>query len=42
MENGFVPVTDMHPSKPIKFIQSNAFGFGGNDSSLIFSTVDVN
>lgn len=42
MDNGFVPVTDMHPSSPIKFIQSNAFGFGGNDSSLIFSTVDAN
>ena len=41
MVNGFVPVTDMHSSKPIKFIQSNAFGFGGNDSSLIFSTVDA-
>ena len=39
MENGIVPVTDIHPKGEIKNIMSNAFGFGGNDSSIILSKV---
>lgn len=38
MDNGIVPVTDSHPKEPIRNIMSNAFGFGGNDSSIILST----
>jgi 3-oxoacyl-[acyl-carrier-protein] synthase-1 len=39
MENGIIPVTDIHPQKEIKYILSNAFGFGGNDSSIIISSM---
>ena len=51
MENGIVPLTS-HPSKatgrrdsgnpltPIRHIMSNAFGFGGNDSSIILSSYE--
>ncbi len=37
MEDGIVPVTDPEPKQPIRHILSNAFGFGGNDSSIILS-----
>lgn len=33
----FDPVTDSRPSRPVEHVMCNAFGFGGNDSSLIFS-----
>jgi 3-oxoacyl-(acyl-carrier-protein) synthase len=42
MEDGIIPITQypsrntQHPS-PITHILSNAFGFGGNDSSIILS-----
>jgi 3-oxoacyl-(acyl-carrier-protein) synthase len=39
MENGIIPVTDMQPKGKIRHILSNAFGFGGNDSSIILSVV---
>jgi 3-oxoacyl-(acyl-carrier-protein) synthase len=40
MENGIVPVTeDVHME--LKHVLSNAFGFGGNDSSLILSKCDA-
>jgi len=39
MEGGIIPVTDIHPKSEIKKIMSNAFGFGGNDSSIILSKV---
>ncbi|MBO4692271.1 MAG: beta-ketoacyl-[acyl-carrier-protein] synthase family protein [Bacteroidales bacterium] len=39
MEEGIIPVTDIHPKSEIKNIMSNAFGFGGNDSSIILSKV---
>ena len=39
MENGIIPVTDTHPQKKIRHILSNAFGFGGNDSSIVLSEV---
>jgi len=41
MDEGIIPVTDTRPSTEIKHILSNAFGFGGNDSSLIISKYDV-
>ena len=37
MENGFVPVCNQRPAREIKHVLSNAFGFGGNDSSLVLS-----
>lgn len=40
MENGIVPVTNAKTEKEIRHILSNAFGFGGNDSSLILSKYD--
>ncbi len=36
MEEGLVPVTDMVPARPVRHVLCNAFGFGGNDSSLLF------
>ncbi|MBR6978923.1 MAG: beta-ketoacyl-[Prevotella sp.] len=41
MDNGVIPVTDPHPKTVLRHVMSNAFGFGGNDSSLILSKVDV-
>ena len=40
MEDGIIPVTDMQPKGEIRHILSNAFGFGGNDSSIILSGVN--
>ena len=37
MDNGIIPVTDTCPPSEIRNILSNAFGFGGNDSSIIIS-----
>jgi 3-oxoacyl-(acyl-carrier-protein) synthase len=37
MEGGIIPVTDQQPQGEIRHILSNAFGFGGNDSSIILS-----
>lgn len=39
MDNGITPATTSTPRRPIKNILSNAFGFGGNDSSLVFSAI---
>lgn len=39
MENGLKPVTDQQPQQPVKHVLSNAFGFGGNDSSIILSAI---
>jgi len=36
-EHNFTPVTNPTPSRPLKHVVSNSFGFGGNDSSIIFS-----
>ena len=36
-EHTFVPVTNPEPLRPIKHILSNSFGFGGNDSAIVFS-----
>lgn len=40
MENGIVPVTE-DVNMELKHVLSNAFGFGGNDSSLILSKCDA-
>ncbi len=37
MENGIVPVTDSRQQVDLNHVMSNAFGFGGNDSSIILS-----
>lgn len=36
MEEGLIPVVDRIPRRPIRHVLCNAFGFGGNDSSLLF------
>lgn len=40
-EGGIIPVTDQHPQEEIRHILSNAFGFGGNDSSIILSKYEA-
>ena len=35
----FDPVTDSTPSRPVRNVISNSFGFGGNDTSIIFSAL---
>jgi len=37
MENGIIPLSELRTGVDIRHIQSNAFGFGGNDSSIILS-----
>ena len=41
MEGGIIPVTDQQPQGEIRHILSNAFGFGGNDSSMILSKCEA-
>jgi len=38
-ELGFSPVTKLLKNVPVNVIMSNSFGFGGNDTSLIFKKV---
>lgn len=38
-ETGLVPETSFREGLPIRNVLSNSFGFGGNDSSLLFSTL---
>lgn len=40
IEGGIVPVTDSRPSREIRHVLCNSFGFGGNDSSLVLSKYD--
>ena len=40
-EGGIIPVTDQQPKEEIRHILSNAFGFGGNDSSIILSKCEA-
>lgn len=40
MPEGIVPVTATAPAVPLKNVLCNSFGFGGNDSSLLFSLID--
>ena len=41
MENGIVPVMSQKPHEEIRHILSNAFGFGGNDSSIVLSKSQI-
>lgn len=41
MEDGIVPVMAQEPQGEIRHILSNAFGFGGNDSSIVLSKESV-
>ena len=41
IEGGIIPVTDQQPKEEILHILSNAFGFGGNDSSIILSKCEA-
>jgi 3-oxoacyl-[acyl-carrier-protein] synthase-1 len=36
-ELGFVPATELIRNVPVRNVLSNSFGFGGNNTSLIFS-----
>ena len=38
-ELSFVPTTNETPAVPLKHVLCNSFGFGGNDSALIFSKI---
>lgn len=38
-ETGLIPETELKVGKKIKNVLSSSFGFGGNDSSLIFSKI---
>lgn len=40
MDNGIVPVSVLNRQVKLRNILSNAFSFGGNDSSLIFTNID--
>lgn len=39
-ETGLVPETSFREGLPIRHVLSNSFGFGGNDSSLLFSAIN--
>ena len=41
MENGITPVATCMKNVDLKHVMCNSFGFGGNDSSLIFSKHEV-
>ena len=38
-ELSFAPATNDKPIKPMRHVMSNSFGFGGNNTSLIFSKI---
>jgi len=38
-ELNFEPVTDSSPPRPLRHVLSNSFGFGGNDSAIVFSKI---
>ena len=38
-EHSFVPVTNPNPSRPIRHVLSNSFGFGGNNSAIVLSKI---
>ena len=37
---GLIPETSFQEGIPIRHVLSNSFGFGGNDSSLLFSATN--
>jgi 3-oxoacyl-[acyl-carrier-protein] synthase-1 len=38
-EHTFLPVTDPNPTRPIRHVLSNSFGFGGNNSAIVLSKI---
>ena len=38
-EHHFAPVTDSAPSRPLRHVLSNSFGFGGNNSAIVLSKI---
>ena len=40
-ETGLIPETSFQEGIPIRHVLSNSFGFGGNDSSLLFSATNL-
>ena len=40
MEDGIVPNMELKPTRPLRHILCNSFGFGGNDSSIVLSSAD--
>ncbi|GLU56703.1 beta-ACP synthase [Dyadobacter frigoris] len=36
-ETGLIPITEFQSNQPVTSVLSNSFGFGGNNSSLVFS-----
>jgi 3-oxoacyl-[acyl-carrier-protein] synthase-1 len=38
-EHNFAPITDPVPTRPVRRVLSNSFGFGGNDSAIVLSKV---
>lgn len=41
MEDGIVPVLNGVPPRPLRHVLCNAFGFGGNDCSLLLASPDA-
>lgn len=39
-ETGLIPVTEWIEHQPVRCVLSNAFGFGGNDASLVFTAME--
>lgn len=39
-DTNLIPITEWDEGLPIKHVLSNSFGFGGNDSSLLFSAIE--
>lgn len=40
-ETGLIPETSFREGVPVRHVLSNSFGFGGNDSSLLFSATNM-
>ena len=40
MDDGIVPNMELKPSRQLRHILCNSFGFGGNDSSVILTAID--
>ena len=38
-EHHFAPITDPTPTRPLRHILSNSFGFGGNNSAIVISKI---
>ena len=40
-KTGLIPETTFREGIPVRHVLSNSFGFGGNDSSLLFSATNI-